>query len=188
MAAQMPECQFTGIDFSGPDIASAQEMAREAGLTNVELQQADLMNWDPRGAKFDFIIAYGFFSWVPDEVKDRLLQLIAGCLAPQGIACVSYMTYPGCKQPEALRDLLKLHTDSLQDPLEKVAAEYPGQRVAVVTHNGVIKLAAQIVTGAPTEAVFHIDAAPCSITSISIWPSDGLRALRSLNETGHFRP
>jgi uncharacterized protein with PIN domain len=77
---------------------------------------------------------------------------------------------------------------SVEEALEKVAAEYPGQRVVVVTHNGVIKLAAQIVTGAPTEAVFHIDAAPCSITTISIWPSDGLRALRSLNETGHFRP
>ena len=76
----------------------------------------------------------------------------------------------------------------VEEALEKVAAEYPGQRVVVVTHNGVIKLAAQIATGAPTEAVFHIDAAPCSITSISIWPSDGLRALRSLNETGHFRP
>jgi len=76
----------------------------------------------------------------------------------------------------------------VEEALEKVAALYPGQRVVVVTHNGIIKLAAQIVTGAPTEAVFHIDAAPCSITSISIWPSDGLRALRSLNETGHFRP
>jgi ribonuclease H / adenosylcobalamin/alpha-ribazole phosphatase len=71
--------------------------------------------------------------------------------------------------------------------LEKIAAEYPGQQVVVVTHNGVIKLAAQIVTGAPTQAVFHLDAAPCSISTISIWPSDGLRALRSLNETGHFR-
>lgn len=124
MAARMPDCQFTGIDFSGPDIASAQETAREAGLTNVEFQQADLMDWNPRDAKFDFIIAYGFFSWVPDEVKDRLLQLIAECLAPQGIACVSYMTYPGCKQPEALRDLLKLHTGSLQDPMEKVVAAH----------------------------------------------------------------
>ena len=75
----------------------------------------------------------------------------------------------------------------IESALQKIAAEYPGQRVVVVTHNGVIKLVAQIVTGAPTEAVFHIDAAPCSITSISIWPSDGLRALRSLNETGHFR-
>lgn len=71
--------------------------------------------------------------------------------------------------------------------LEKIAAEFPGQRVVVVTHNGIIKLSAQIVTGAPTQAVFHIDAAPCSITSLSIWPSDGLRALRSLNETGHLR-
>jgi ribonuclease H / adenosylcobalamin/alpha-ribazole phosphatase len=75
----------------------------------------------------------------------------------------------------------------VEEALEKIAALYPGQRVVVVTHNGIIKLAAQKVTGAPTEAVFHIDAAPCSITSVSIWPSDGLRALRSLNETGHFR-
>lgn len=75
----------------------------------------------------------------------------------------------------------------VEEALEKIAAEHPGQKVVVVTHNGVIKLAAQIVTGAPTEAVFHLDAAPCSITSISIWPSDGLRALRSMNETGHLR-
>jgi ribonuclease H / adenosylcobalamin/alpha-ribazole phosphatase len=75
----------------------------------------------------------------------------------------------------------------VQAALEKITALYPGQRVVVVTHNGIIKLAAQIVTGAPTQAVFHLDAAPCSITTISIWPSDGLRALRSLNETGHYR-
>jgi probable phosphoglycerate mutase len=70
--------------------------------------------------------------------------------------------------------------------LNQIAAEYPGQRVVVVTHNGTIKSAAKVVVGAPSESIFHIDVSPCSITTVSIWPSDGLRALRSLNEQGHL--
>lgn len=121
MAARMPGSRFLGLDFSAPDIASAQALAAEAGLVNVEFRQTDLMAWQPHGAKFDTIIAYGFFSWVPDEVKDRLLHVVAECLAPQGLACISYMTYPGCKQPEALRDLLRLRTEARTEPAEKVA-------------------------------------------------------------------
>jgi probable phosphoglycerate mutase len=71
--------------------------------------------------------------------------------------------------------------------LEKLVAEYPGKKVVVVTHNGVIKSAANIAIGGPNDGVFHMDASPCSISSISIWPSDGLRALRSFNEGGHHR-
>jgi probable phosphoglycerate mutase len=70
--------------------------------------------------------------------------------------------------------------------LNQIAAEYPGQRVVVVTHNGTIKSAAKVVVGAPAESIFHIDVSPCSITTVSIWPSDGLRALRSLNEQAHL--
>jgi probable phosphoglycerate mutase len=71
--------------------------------------------------------------------------------------------------------------------LDNLVAQYPGKRVVVVTHNGVIKSAANLVIGGPNDGVFHMDASPCSITSISIWPSDGLRALRSFNESGHHR-
>ncbi|MCX6444241.1 MAG: bifunctional RNase H/acid phosphatase [Actinobacteria bacterium] len=75
----------------------------------------------------------------------------------------------------------------IEEALEKLVAEYPGKKVIVVTHNGVIKTAIKLAMGAPAEAVFHVDASPCSISSISIWPSDGLRALRSVNERGHLR-
>ncbi|CAB4884338.1 unannotated protein [freshwater metagenome] len=71
--------------------------------------------------------------------------------------------------------------------LEKVVAEYPGKSIVVVTHNGVIKSAVNIVIDGPNDGVFHMDATPCSISTISIWPSDGLRALRSFNERGHHR-
>ena len=75
----------------------------------------------------------------------------------------------------------------IEAAMEKVVAEYPGKKVVVVTHNGVIKSAANIAIGGPNDGVFHMDATPCSISSISIWPSDGLRALRSFNERGHHR-
>ena len=77
-------------------------------------------------------------------------------------------------------------TSALDAALSQIAAEYPGQRVAVVTHNGTIKSAAKVIVGAPAESIFHIDVSPCSITTVSIWPSDGLRALRTLNEQGHL--
>ena len=75
----------------------------------------------------------------------------------------------------------------IEEALEKLVAEYPGKKIIVVTHNGVIKTAAKIAVGAPSDAVFHMDATPCSLSSVSIWPSDGLRALRSFNERGHLR-
>ncbi len=75
----------------------------------------------------------------------------------------------------------------IEEALEKLVAEYPAKKVIVVTHNGVIKTAIKLAMGAPAEAVFHVDATPCSISSISIWPSDGLRAVRSVNERGHLR-
>lgn len=75
----------------------------------------------------------------------------------------------------------------IEEALEQIVSMYPSQRVAVVTHNGTIKTAAKLAIDSPAESIFHIEVSPCSITTISIWPSDGLRALRSLNETSHLR-
>jgi SAM-dependent methyltransferase len=124
MAERMPGSHFLGIDFVAAEIEAAQSLAADAELKNVRFEQADLLDWQSHGAKFDYIIAYGLFSWVPDEVKDRLLQLCRDCLAPNGIACISYMTYPGCKQPEAIRDLLRLHTASSMTLEAKVDAAH----------------------------------------------------------------
>ena len=75
----------------------------------------------------------------------------------------------------------------VDEALEQIVVMYPGQRVVVVTHNGTVKTAAKLAIGAPADSIFHIDISPCSITTISIWPSDGLRALRTLNEQSHLR-
>ncbi|MDA2962525.1 MAG: bifunctional RNase H/acid phosphatase [Actinomycetota bacterium] len=71
--------------------------------------------------------------------------------------------------------------------LEQIVAMYPGERVAVISHNGCIKSAVALVIGGHSDSIFHIDIAPCSITTLSIWPSDGLRAVRGVNEQAHLR-
>lgn len=71
--------------------------------------------------------------------------------------------------------------------MESAVADYPGKRIALVTHNGMIKTSIAVAMATPAESIFNVDVGPCSITTISIWPSDGLIALRSANERGHLR-
>jgi probable phosphoglycerate mutase len=71
--------------------------------------------------------------------------------------------------------------------LLSLVADYPGKKVCVTTHNGIIKTALAAAMKVDTSAIFNIDVSPCSISSISIWPSDSLMAIRSTNERGHLR-
>ena len=71
--------------------------------------------------------------------------------------------------------------------MESAVADHPGKRIAVVTHNGMIKTAIAVAMSTAPESIFNVDITPCSITTVSIWPSDGLIALRSANERGHLR-
>ena len=64
--------------------------AAAAGVSNVVFQVADLRDYQPAGGPFDFIIAHGFFSWVPDEVKAALLVFCRENLSECGIATVSF--------------------------------------------------------------------------------------------------
>jgi probable phosphoglycerate mutase len=110
-----------------------------------------------------------------DEVKEKYPADYQSWISSTGFAPPEGESY----------DNVALRVDAA---LNQIAAEYPGQRVVVVTHNGTIKSAAKVVVGAPADSIFHIDVSPCSITTVSIWPSDGLRALRSLNEQAHLQP
>ncbi len=66
--------------------------------------------------------------------------------------------------------------------LLRLADEHPGEKIAVVTHNVVIKGAVCVALSTRIESIFHVDIAPASITTIKIWPSDGLMAMFSMSE------
>jgi methyltransferase-like protein/2-polyprenyl-3-methyl-5-hydroxy-6-metoxy-1,4-benzoquinol methylase len=120
MASALPESEFLGLDLAAKPIARGQTMIRETGLKNVQLLQTDLLEFNGTGEKFDYIIAHGMFSWVPPEVRQRLLALCRALLAPQGIAFVSYNAFPGAHMRNMLREMMLFHIRALESPPDRV--------------------------------------------------------------------
>lgn len=70
--------------------------------------------------------------------------------------------------------------------LNDVVDRYPAKKIIVSTHSVVIRAAVINTIGASLESFFHMEPQTCGITTINIWPSDGLRVLRSFNERSHI--
>jgi 2-polyprenyl-3-methyl-5-hydroxy-6-metoxy-1,4-benzoquinol methylase len=90
LALRWPQSECVGMDFDEKSIREARTRAAGAGAANVQFEAADLRDYQPGGGKFDYIIAHGFFSWVPDEVKAALLIFCRENLSPSGIATISF--------------------------------------------------------------------------------------------------
>lgn len=90
LAIRWPESRFAGIDLSENSVREARGLAAAAGVGNVEFHAVDLRDFTPAAGGYDFIIAHGFFSWVPDEVKAALLNFCGKNLAPDGVATISF--------------------------------------------------------------------------------------------------
>lgn len=121
LACQLPESEFVGLDLASRQIAAAQEAAAELGLKNISFRVMNLLDVGPELGPFDYIISYGVYSWTPPEVRDKLLAVCQECLAPNGVAYVSYNTYPGWHMIRLIREMLLYHTRRLSDPAQKAA-------------------------------------------------------------------
>ena len=122
MAETLPGSEFIGIDTSAGQIAVGRAAVEALGLTNIDLQCRSLTDIGEADGKFDYIIAYGVYSWVPEDVRDRLIAVIRSNLAESGIAYLSYDTYPGWFQMRKMREMLLYHTRRIEEPLERVTA------------------------------------------------------------------
>jgi broad specificity phosphatase PhoE len=67
----------------------------------------------------------------------------------------------------------------------RLADEYRGSTVAVVSHVTPIKSFVRDVVGAPSSAMFRMELAPASITVVQ-WFADGIGSLRMFNHTAHL--
>lgn len=115
-----PTTTFTGIDLSPTQVKHGNELIESMGLKNITLLEKNIMDIDETFGTFDYIIVHGIWSWVPDVVKDKILNICSHNLSDRGIAYVSYNTYPGWKRLEQLRDIMlysEKHApnDSLQE-------------------------------------------------------------------------
>jgi methyltransferase-like protein/2-polyprenyl-3-methyl-5-hydroxy-6-metoxy-1,4-benzoquinol methylase len=116
MAAYLPGSDFVGVDLSGKQIEAGQKVVDGAGLGNVQLHQASIMDLDETWGEFDYIICHGVFSWVPVEVQDKILAVGGGNLKENGVAYISYNTYPGWHMRESIRDMMNYHVRQFEKP------------------------------------------------------------------------
>lgn len=145
IAQTLPGARVLGVDASPGAIERGTRLAQAAGLGNVELRCATFEQLgdgvrEPTGnepsdspengparlianepAEFDYIIAHGVYSWVPPQARGALLDCVKRCLAPEGIAFVSYNAYPGSYLRDMARDMLRYHVQGVSDPGERLA-------------------------------------------------------------------
>jgi len=120
MAYGLPDSEFVGFDLAERPIDSGKHAAARLDLANLTLHHLDLADFPADAGRFDYIIAHGLYSWIPASAREGLLALIAAHLAPQGVAFVSYNAYPGGYVRRMLWEMLKFHTDHLEDPRSRI--------------------------------------------------------------------
>ncbi len=120
MALGLPASEFTGIDLAGTAIAHGKEMAAAVGLKNLRLETRSVLDIDRSFGEFDYIIAHGLYSWVPEPVREWILAICHANLAPNGVAYVSYNANPGGHFKLMLREMMQYHTRGFADPKERV--------------------------------------------------------------------
>jgi SAM-dependent methyltransferase len=121
IAERFPAAECVGVDFSPRQIAVAEAARAACGISNAQFICADLREYEPAAEQFDYIIAHGVYSWVPDEVKERLLAICARACAPHGLVYLSYNTQPGFAPVAGLREVLRAHLAHLTEPGARAA-------------------------------------------------------------------
>jgi methyltransferase-like protein len=120
MAQDLPGSRFVGVDLSASQIAEARALATEAGLENVRLEHTDILDVDASWGHFDYIICHGIYSWVPEQVREKILGICKNNLAADGVALVSYNIYPGWHFRSMIRDMMLYHTSGDTDPQAQI--------------------------------------------------------------------
>jgi methyltransferase-like protein/SAM-dependent methyltransferase len=121
MAFQSPTSEFIGLDLAQRPIASGQDFVKGLGLKNIILHSMDICAPGTNElGRFDYIIAHGVYSWVPEPVRERILIICREMLNPQGVAYISYNAYPGNHLRDLVRGMMRFHTARFQDPIDKV--------------------------------------------------------------------
>jgi len=120
MAQTLPDSEFVGLDYSGQQIATGRAAIGALDLCNITLKQQDIRNIVPHDlGEFDYIIVHGIFSWVPPDVQAAIFETCRRNLAPNGVAYISYNTYPGWHMLGAIREMMLYHTRNVSEPAMK---------------------------------------------------------------------
>jgi methyltransferase-like protein len=159
MAFQYPNGEFLGIDAAEVVIRAGNREIEALGLTNIRLEHCDIMDAAPPGS-FDYVIAHGFYSWVPQAVRERLMAMVQTGMAPHGVAYISYNALPGGRLRQMFRDMMLFHLDGAEDLELRVRGAREMLRWFVASQpaegeNGLVRTQVESVTERPPQCLYH---------------------------------
>ena len=161
MAESLPKARFIGVDLSQRQIDEGRAMIEAIGLDNIELRQANILDVDETYGEFDYIICHGIYSWVPDVVRRKIMSICQANLHPQGVAYISYNTYPGWRMRGMIRDMMLYHARQFEGAkarLEQARAllDFLAQSTATDTPYGMtLKQELDSIRKQPDAYIFH---------------------------------
>jgi SAM-dependent methyltransferase len=120
MALGLPGSEFVGIDPSGPAVDRGRDLAKSLALRNVVLEKKGVEELGDGLGSFDYIICHGVFSWVVPELQEKILEASRRFLQPEGLAFVSYNTFPGWHVRGMIREMLLYHVRKEPSPAAQV--------------------------------------------------------------------
>lgn len=117
--------EFLGTDFLPAHAQNAGSLAKAAGLDNVfplNLSFAELDAFCAEGGvpPIDLMVMHGVWSWVSDEHRQQILNIIRRCLKPGGVVYVSYNAMPGWADFAPVREFMMLYADELAEDKDTV--------------------------------------------------------------------
>jgi SAM-dependent methyltransferase len=168
IAQSLPGAQVLGVDAAAAAVARGATLAQAAGLENVELRVGDFESLSAEQiGSVDYVVAHGVYSWIPPAARIALLACVRRCLAPHGIAFVSYNAYPGSYLRDMARDMLRYHLRDVEDPQARLAGAHELMQTIVAIEEPspyarVLREHFERMLGASDALLFHDDLAEIS--------------------------
>jgi SAM-dependent methyltransferase len=136
MALAYPGSQFVGFDLSARAIERGREVIVALQLPNARLETQDLAAADFGAGAFDYVIAHGLYSWIPEAAREALMASIGHHLAPSGVAFVSHNALPGGHAHQMIREMLLFHLRGVEGPAARLTAATQRLRQMLETYAG----------------------------------------------------
>jgi len=114
-----PHKRFLGVDSDKEAIRTAINTASDLGLKNIEFKPVKFENIQV-DEKYDAAIAYGVYSWIPENSRRLLLRTFEDCLTESGFAILNHNLYPGWKSRSELAETLRENCKTPNEARERL--------------------------------------------------------------------
>ncbi len=119
--------EFWGADFNPAHAANAQSLAHNAG-SNGRFFDDSFAEMAAREdlPGFDYIVLHGVWSWVSDDNRRAIVEIIRRHLKVGGAVYMSYNTLPGWAVAMPLRHMMTLHAETVGSDAQGVVGRIDG--------------------------------------------------------------